>query len=175
MAREIELKAWVDNTAEVTAALDALCRFRRRFHKEDRYYAAPAGSGRDQQFRLRSDGDTAYCTFKEKRIRGGVEISEEREFSVGDIAAFEELLRRIGCRRYLTKSKQGAQYDYDGLTVELAEIAGLGSFIEIEYVSAEQDAESADRAEERIRGLVERLGIPSSRIEERPYSKLLLG
>lgn len=177
MAREVELKAWVADRAGVEQQLHELCTFQRNFRKEDVYYQAaqPEADGVPQQLRLRRDGERAMVAFKDKVIRSGLEVSNEHEFSVGDTDAFNELLLRLGCTVYLRKTKTGSQFDCDGLSVELCDVEGLGTFVEIEYVSEEEDEQSVTDAELRIRALLERLGVDRERIEARPYAELLLG
>ena len=176
---EIELKAWVDDSAELQTRLDATCTYRRDFDKRDRYFTAPecaADPGwTPHHFRLRRDGDELVCTYKHKAVEQSVEINLEREFEVSDEDAFLDLVRRLGCTPLVDKHKKGRQYDYNGLTVELSVVHGLGTFLEIERLLGD-DSSEAERAAagEEVRAALEAFGVEAERIEERPYTQMLL-
>jgi adenylate cyclase class 2 len=176
---EVELKAWIDDPDAVQARLEKLCSFTRAYDKRDRYFAAPQATADPgwlpQQFRLRRDDETLVCTYKQKRIEDGVEVNLEREFEVSDEEAFVGLIRRLGCTPLVDKHKQGRQYAYRGLTVELSRVDNLGTFLEIEKLVAD-DASDADReaAGAEVREALVALGVDPSRIEARPYTRMLL-
>ncbi|MFW5744350.1 MAG: hypothetical protein ACOC2D_13830 [Spirochaetota bacterium] len=186
MAYEIEMKAWVDDWPAVERALRDRCTFERSFRKDDRYFAPPDGEG---LFRVRIDGRPAargegsarraYVTYKEKEVRDGVEVNLEREFGVDDAEAFVEFVTSFRCRETFAKVKEGLHFSHDGLTVELVHVEGLGDFLEVECVLADDgggagpDGGGHDETAERIRALVRELGVDDERIEARPYMKLL--
>jgi adenylate cyclase class 2 len=176
---EVELKAWIDEPEVMRARLDELCSFRREYDKRDRYFAAPRCAADPgwlpQQFRLRRDDERLVCTFKQKGVEEGVEVNLEREFDVSDEESFVGLIRRLGCTPLVDKHKQGRQYEYRGLTVELSWVHSLGTFLEIEKLvpddagDAERDAAGAE-----VRDALASLGVDPDRIEERPYTRMLL-
>ena len=179
MAYEIEMKAWVDDWAAVERALRDRCTFERSFRKDDRYFAPPDGEG---LFRVRIDAGApgahapgthgpGYVTYKEKEVRDGVEVNLEREFGVDDAQAFVEFVTSFRCRETFAKVKEGLHFSYDGLTVELVRVEGLGDFLEVECVVA--DDAGHDETAERIRAFVRGLSIADERIEPQPYMKLL--
>jgi predicted adenylyl cyclase CyaB len=157
---EVELKAWVDDATELQRRLDATC---------------TDPEWRPQRFRLRRDGEELVCTYKQKAVDQLVEMNLEREFEVSDEDAFLGLVRRLGCTPIVDKHKQGRQYDYNGLTVELSLVHGLGTFLEIERLLGD-DSTEADRAAagEEVRAALETFGVSAERIEERPYTQMLL-
>ncbi|MFO8064651.1 MAG: class IV adenylate cyclase [Spirochaetota bacterium] len=169
---EVELKAWVSDVEPVRRTLERSCTFQRRFDKRDRYFTAPEGAP-PQQFRLRRDGEHLVCTYKQKAVTEGVETNLEREFEVSDEEAFVGLVERIGCTALVNKHKQGSLYRYHGLNVELSYVEGLGTFLEIEKLVADDDAERA-RADREVREALSRLGGEALHIEARPYTQLLL-
>lgn len=174
MAYEIEMKAWVDDWAAVERALRDRCTFERSFRKDDRYFAPPDGEG---LFRVRIDAGApgnhgpGYVTYKEKEVRDGVEVNLEREFGVDDAEAFVEFVTSFRCRETFAKVKEGLHFSHDGLTVELVRVEGLGDFLEVECVVADDGGHH--ETAERIRAFVRELGIADERIESRPYMKLL--
>ena len=176
---EVEVKAWVDDTPSVERALEKICVFRRTFDKRDRYFSAPSCAAAEQwvpkQFRLRRDEDQLVCTYKQKRMEDGVEVNLEREFVVSDEDAFVGLVERIGCAPLVEKHKHGSLWEYHGLNVELSEVDRLGTFLEIERL-VDDDADEAvqRRAQEEVRKALVDLGGNPDRIEERPYTRMLL-
>lgn len=173
MKYEVELKAWIDDWAEVEARLHEECLFIRDFRKSDRYFSKTGEPDRTTSFRVRLDNGGAVVTFKDKNLRDRVEYNREREFTVDDADAFVELVEREGCRQFAAKVKEGLEFRYGGLTVELVRVEGLGSFIEIEVMEESARAELHERAAQRIRGFLELIGISPERIEERSYVSLL--
>jgi len=170
---EIELKAWVDDWEAVEKHLRANCSFVREFRKSDRYFRSRTGPERDTWFRLRMDGGGAIVTFKEKRPRDGIEYNREREFTVDDGEAFLELVGRTDSEEYATKIKTGLEFRSEDMTVELARLEGLGSFLEIEIIAESGDEAVHARAAERIRGFLRATGISEKKIEAESYVNLL--
>ena len=175
MKYEVELKARVADWDAIEAKLRETCEFIREFQKSDRYFRSPVGTEQDTSFRLRRDNDGVVVTFKEKRPRNGVEYNREREFSVDDAEVFLELVERIGCVEYASKIKTGLEFRFDGMTVELVRIDGLGSFLEIEIIEHTLNTAVHEQAALRIRSFLRTTGISEDRIEERSYVSLLRG
>jgi adenylate cyclase class 2 len=176
---EVELKAWVDDTTSVERTLEKACVFRRTFDKRDRYFAAPSCAAAEEwvpkQFRLRQEAGTLVCTYKQKRMEAGVEVNLEREFDVSDEDAFVGLVERIGCTPLVDKHKHGSLWEYHGLNVELSEVDRLGTFLEIErLVDDDADEAAQRRAQQQVRTALVELGGDPNRIEERPYTRMLL-
>ena len=114
-------------------------------------------------------------TFKAKRNEGGIEINHETEFEVSDPAAFTALVERIGCEPFYRKHKSGNAYTYDGFTIELVRVAGLGDFIEVEKLLDNDDPETVAVILGGLKGILAKAGVPESDIEGRGYSELILG
>ena len=169
MAYEIEIKAWLDDPDSVRRDLAAQSIGSRDYVKEDLYFRAPTG----QEFRLRREEAGAVCTFKEKTIRAGVEVSREVEFSVSDPEAFEELVGRSGATVFARKKKTGSVFEWAQARVEVSHVHRLGDFVEIEKILEEDNAERHAEAEQEVRRILDRLGVAETAIEPRPYTALL--
>lgn len=179
MATEVEMKAWIDDPEALHRHFRDGCSEIRSFFKSDTYFVAPVPpAGRPglppQEFRIRNDGGKLVCTFKEKEIVDGMETNREVEFTVSDEEAFCELAERVGCRVFVRKEKRGTLYSCDGLTVELSEVAGLGTFLEVEKVVQDDEPDAIARAQSGIRAFFTDLGITQEKIEPRPYNDILL-
>lgn len=177
MAIEIEIKAWVEDIASVRARLEALGRYSGLFKKDDEYWRPRSGPsdglGSGVRIRRTSDGPSAVVNFKRKEVRDGMEINDERELEVSDAAVFAELLDRIGLAPWIRKRKVGEAWDLDGITAELSEIVGLGTFVELEILAQDDDAETVSSARRRLLDALDRLGVDRTRIEERYYTEML--
>ncbi len=173
---EIELKARLREPEAVHARVASFARFMRDFDKADEYWHGPDWrfSRGTKGFRLRRDGEKALVTFKEKRNDGGIEINRETEFEVSDADAFDALVKRIGCEPFYTKRKTGKAYDYDGCTVEIVDVAGLGTYIEIEHLLPRDDPAEIAVAQGGLRAILAMAGVPDGDIEGRSYSELIL-
>lgn len=173
---EVELKARVRDKAAVEARVGSFATFVRAFDKSDEYWHGP-GWRTDRGargFRLRKDGTSSVVTFKQKTIEAGIETNRETEFEVSDAAAFEALAGRIGCEPFYRKRKTGTAWDCGNCTVELVDVAGLGSFIEIERLLENEDPAGLAEARIELRSILAQAGIPEEEIEARRWSEMLL-
>lgn len=173
MATEVELKAHLENAAETEARVRSFAAPAGSFDRSDLYFRTASSTTEYADFRLRTDGPDALVTFKRKTVADGLETNDEREFSVSDPAAFLALAERIGCRVSARKHKHGRTYRFDALTIEIAEVDGLGHFIEIEKLLEAPDAEALERAGREIRSVLCRAGVGEDRIEPENYIDLL--
>lgn len=178
---EVELKARVADRAAVEARLREFATYLGDFDKSDAYWHGPDWriNRGTRGFRVRSEGGSVVVTFKNKRSEGGIEINREREFSIADREAFEEFIERLGCEPFFEKRKIGSRWSWRGkgsasLTLELLEIPGLGLFLEIEALVAEEDPAAIALARGEISALLSRAGLDEADIEPRYYSELLL-
>jgi adenylate cyclase class 2 len=172
MAVEVEIKAWVKDMAEMARQLERRCAKQRDFCKEDAYFHSPLPQYR-QDFRVRRDGDTSYCTFKEKDIQDDLEVNKEEEFVISDAGLFIELMEKLGCIRYAQKKKKGCVYSCGDIRVELCTVEPVGDFIEVEVKLDGYEKEREEKAKRTIRSFLRELGVLSEDIENRTYSQLI--
>ncbi|MDR0561587.1 MAG: class IV adenylate cyclase [Spirochaetaceae bacterium] len=181
MATEIELKAHVEDREALKSAAASFARFSGSFEKEDVYWYGP-GMIPKSGLRIRQETDTdpqgavarsLAVTYKIKETRNGIEVNDEREFTVSDIGNFEELLRRLGLAPGTRKRKRGWSWDYEGIAIELAEISGLGWFAELEILADNDRPDTVAHARSRLLTLLRRLGIGEDKIETRYYTEML--
>jgi predicted adenylyl cyclase CyaB len=190
MAREIEIKARVDDVERVKNILSGHGRGEISFEKKDVYWRAPPGtlpglppSGirirKETEYR---NGETTHrilVTYKTGGVRDKIEINEEREFGVSGEGPLEELLVLLGLKPAIKKHKRGWAWTWDEGTgetpilAELLELKGLGWFIELEIRCEGGDETDVDRCRTRLLSLLARTGIGEEKIETRPYTVLL--
>lgn len=174
---EVELKARIEDPEAVERMISSFARFIKKVDKSDSYWHGPGW--RDKRgtrgFRVRSEGNTFVVTFKSKRLDGGFEVNQEREFEISDPAIFEEFVRRIHCEPYYRKRKIGSAYEYEGMTLEVLRVEGAGSFLEIERLLPTDAPTALAEARAGLKAVLAKAGIPESAIEKRTYSELILG
>jgi adenylate cyclase class 2 len=174
MALEVEIKAWVRRGEETRSKIEERCRFEKEYVKEDVYFRGPRINEKERDIRVRRENDRWICTYKNKSLRNGLEMNDEREFILSDGKVLMDLLEMLGCRVFLCKVKRGKAYTYRDLTVELSDVEGLGCFVEVERVVEDPYPELIERLEAEIRQFLADIGIPATDIEERPYMVMLL-
>lgn len=179
---EIELKAHVRDPSGTEERLRSFCTFRGETVKKDEYWKNPAG----KTVRIREEtGKPPVLTWKVKTLNGGVEVNDEKEFSVSSGSLCSEFLKEAGFSPSLRKEKRTKTYTCGAFpeaagtgkgfpaSLELSEVAGLGFFLEIEIMLDKPDGETEKEARQTLGVLLARAGIPESEIEERYYSELL--
>jgi len=126
--------------------------------------------------------ESVLATYKTKEISGGIEVNHECEFTVSDAGLFEELLSHLGLRSAVRKEKEGWAWTIPAQTAgqspilaELSMVAGLGWFLEIEILAADNCEQTVEESRGRLFALLEKLEIPAEWIETRPYTAMLAG
>jgi adenylate cyclase class 2 len=182
---EIELKAWSDEPERSRARIEQIAGKGHPFNKNDTYWRFPAGReppswGLGSGVRIRREEQgvgeaepTSRVCFKVKEKRDGIEVNDEREFAISDGETFEELLRRMGLERDISKRKQGWAWVHGGITLELAEIEGLGWFAELEIIADNDRMETIQAARGRLLALLGKIGLGEDKIESRYYTEML--
>ena len=198
MAVEVELKAHLDDFEPVKERLSSLGRYYRSYQKSDSYWLGPQAAPTlriRRESGVEADG-TAYesvtATFKAKEITGGIEVNDEREFTVSDAALFEELLCRLGMSTARCKEKKGWAWHIAAeeagqaesakrpgsasrplILAELSLVKDLGWFLELEIMLDGECKQDIAESRRRLLALLARLEVSADKIEERPYTVLL--
>jgi adenylate cyclase, class 2 len=181
---EVELKFRLADAAAVVQRLESCgARFGPPLEQVDRYFAHPARdfAATDEALRLRRVGDDVAITWKGPRIDAATKTRLEIELPLAAVAPagaatlarWTDLLERLGFRpvREVAKRRRIARVSGDGPAIEacLDDVAGLGSFLELELVAT---AAEVDAARARIEALARDLGCQAP--ERRSYLELLL-
>jgi adenylate cyclase class 2 len=133
---------------------------------------------RPVKIRIRNEDGKTVITYKRKEVRLGIEVNDEREFTIDDAAAFEALLTDLDFAPFIEKHKTTKSFymkDAGGteLTIELSLVRDLGWFVEIEILANSPDAAETERARATLMRTLGRCGIPESAIEPRYYTEML--
>ncbi|MFZ2781368.1 MAG: class IV adenylate cyclase [Rectinemataceae bacterium] len=174
---EIELKARVNDPAAVEARLAGFLKFCGKVDKADEYWGVPActepGAQPGFRFRIRTEGDLVRVTFKEKTLRGSIEVNRETEFDVVGHDQFRDFVRKTGAKPLYRKHKHGSCWRSGELLAELVEVDGLGIFLEIETMREKESASTLEEARTLLYDALGRCGLDTDSLEPRYYSELL--
>jgi adenylate cyclase class 2 len=175
---EVELKLRADHES-LRKRLDDVGADRIEHRRQiDTYYDAPHRSfaDTDEALRIRreepADGDdVTKLTYKGPLVEAASKTREEHETVVDDDEAVQGILAGLGFEPAAVVEKDRTYFDFEGYTVVLDAVDGLGEFVEIEREVAEADVEAA--REEAIT-LLERLGLDPDEQIRTSYLGLLL-
>lgn len=179
MAIEIEIKAWVTDPETCRMSLNKLAVPKGTFIKKDVYWhntARPNKGGQNEcidSIRIRMENGQNCISCKNKTLHKGMEVNEEHEFSVSNIAAFEFMLTKLGFLPCVEKEKSGESWRYRNMTIELTMVKNLGYFIELEILADTDDNATVTKARTALFNMLNTIGIPEKCIEDRYYTELL--
>jgi predicted adenylyl cyclase CyaB len=186
MATEIELKAHVQDSETIKSLLHEKAEYSCAFEKHDTYWICSRSLNVPiSKLRVRSDkrvfpdgSETSaiIATYKIKHMHDDMEVNDELEFTVNPGTEFERFLEAFAFTPEIRKVKRGWAFLHDGITAELAEVDGLGWFVELEILCAAVGGTSektVSAAREKLLALLDELGIDRKAIESRYYSAML--
>ncbi len=113
--------------------------------EHDTYYNHPCRdfSKTDEALRLRirrsNNGIVSILTYKGPRkiIQGNIKSRIELETKINDPESMDNILKKLGFRKVLSFSKKRIVLIRDGVEVNVDELLGVGSFVEIETRNVE--------------------------------------
>jgi len=145
----------------------------------DQYYAHPARdfAKTDEALRIRTVAERSFVTYKGPKVDATTKTRRELELpldaSDGDGQKFATLLEALGFTPVAMVRKQRRTFhlQYQGHDVEgaLDEVAGVGTFVELEL---QADDETVDTAKQAVSSLAAELNLGES--ERRSYLEMLL-
>jgi adenylate cyclase, class 2 len=180
MPIEVEQKFAVDDHRELKRRLMELGALEAGVVEQvDRYFNHPARdfAQTDEALRLRRVGEANFITYKGPKLDAATKTRREIELPLGagikHAAEYAELLTALGFRLSgeVHKTRRIMHLNWQGKDVEIAldDVAGLGTFVELEISADEREIEPAKAA---IASLAVELRL--SRNERRSYLELLL-
>lgn len=183
---EIELKARLEaqTVPGLKKRLDAEFSLCRTLEEADTYYQAPDRDFRetDQALRVRRQGPenvTALLTYKGPKTDPLSNTRIELETEVGHAETVQAMLAALGYTVILTVDKKRREYRGKGaqtnITICLDQVAGLGHFIELEYVAADNlPDKERESIRNRLLSLLDDLGVPRQNLTRESYLELLI-
>ncbi len=171
--KEVEVKARLrDKDALVAKLTDLGCMLSAPIRQDDTLYAAidkpiTEFTIGDLVMRIRRQGSTAILTGKIPVTNHLDKLESETE--VSDAAAMEQLLEWMDFKKIMTLSKLRQKTRHGEYEICVDEVAGLGSFIEVEKMTDED----GDVAQAELWDFLKTLGIEESARVTKGYDQLL--
>ena len=173
--REVELKAFVDDWAQVKEKIDSICGEGSIVSKRDLYFRWPGE--KHQAFRIRDNNGSMELTSKKTGVNENGENNLEYEFSA-PICEFDKAVgffKNLGYETYFRKYKNGWEWTIEDVHVELLEVNDLGFFLEMEilipFKSTEEDVSDSQF---HLQKLLAKFGIPKEKICQKSYRSMIL-
>lgn len=180
---EIETKIKIDDSEvpKFRKRIKEIAKFEKKGKKEDDYFAIQKSPMYypKKAFRIRAMKDNFEVNFK-KHLKNhwtkDVVVKQEFEFSLKGKEQVQDLLalfKDLGFTEWVKKIKWNETYKWKkdkNVAIELNRVKYLGYFIEIEYLAKKADIE---RARNKLRKVMEELGIKPEQIDNTGYTKML--
>ena len=174
--KEIEVKARIRDIEALTQSLAGLgCQFGSQTIQEDIIFL-PVGIEFPEitkgvpVIRVRNADGISTLTLKMRVMAEQEMIKLEKETTVGDGATMIEIVKLMGFHEVMRVGKQRKECIYDGMTVCLDDVTGLGVFIEIERLSDEENDEAVQL---RLNDFLLSLGIAPEDVVTKGYDTML--
>lgn len=143
--------------------------------QSDTYYDAPHRNfaETDEAVRLRdettADGTRTELTYKGPKVDPDSKAREEVETGVEDNDDADAILQAVGFEPAAVVTKERDRFHFDGYTVTLDSVEGLGEFVEVET-----ESEDVDSAREGAKDVLAELGLDPGEQIRTSYLGLLL-
>jgi len=161
---EIELKVRVPDLTPVRERLLAIgAQMTEKTGEHDIYYNAPHRDFAitDEALRVRYSSGRTIITYKGAKRRDlQFKAREELNIIVEGGMEFEKMLERIGFRKTAVVDKVREYYSFENASIALDDVAGLGSFVEIEVIRSESDVSDTSL----ISNIAEKIGVRGEQI-----------
>ena len=179
---ETKLKIPDSEISKVRAKVKEIAKFSKKGKKADDYFAIRRKIKRaypKKAFRIRATNNEFEVTFKKwlrKYWTKDVVVKQEFEFKLSgkkQVADLLALFQDLGFSEWVKKIKYNETYKYKKdkrTSIELNKVKHLGWFMEIEYLCQPEEME---KARQKIREVLDDLGIDKSWIDNTGYTKLL--
>ncbi len=127
----------------------------------DLYFSSPFCdfAQTDEALRIRVKEEGARLTYKGPKLDLKTKSRRELTVRVDDPTAMESILESIGFSKAAVVRKRRAKYSLGGAVLAVDDVEGLGSFIEVEILSAGEEWEDQRRL---ALGILAELGIAES-------------
>lgn len=148
---EVELKVRCSSLDMVRSRLIGYnAQFCGKVHEHDIYYNAPHRDFglTDEAVRVRYTDGHAVVTYKgPKKKSSGLKAREELNCAVESGEVFEAMLDRLGFKKTAEVNKWRENFKLNDASVSLDSVDELGTFVEIEVMTADEDPNAASKIE----------------------------
>ncbi len=174
--KEIEIKAKIDDIEKMRGKLLVLgCQFREPLFQEDVIFLPVGIEFSDiikgtPVVRIRLSNDKVTLTLKKKISQGNELIKLEKEIIISDRNTAREIVKQMGFHEVIKVSKERSECGYKDMTICLDMVEGLGTFIEVEKMSENEDGAEVQR---NLFDFLQTLGIGEREKVTKGYDTLL--
>ena len=129
----------------------------------------------DEAIRVRYDSGAGKwaLTYKGRNKSRAFHDREELETAVGNGEALLAILARLDFKVILEIEKTRETYSSDSYSICLDEVKGLGTYLEIEYLSSENGI-NREKIKDEMEAAIAGIGLDDYRYESRNYLYLLM-
>jgi adenylate cyclase class 2 len=163
--KEIEVKARIKSIESLKEKLVSRgCVFSDPVFQDDQIFLANGIEFPDIQketavVRVRQSGSVCLLTLKKRLLDKDELVKLEEEVIVSDRDGAVAILQHMGYYEVVCVNKKRVECPYEDLTICLDEVAGLGSFIEVEKLTEDDDI---TKTQKRLLEFLRSLGIDES-------------
>lgn len=140
MAKEIEIKVQIENSADLVKFLETEGRFLFEQKQVDEYFSPVHRNFIDKKpveewFRVRTEGSKSSLNYKKFDFdnTGRANHSDELEVGVSDPEEMKIILKKLDFKSLVVVDKFRRAWRYKDYEVAFDQVKDLGNFIEIEY------------------------------------------
>ncbi|MEM4576890.1 MAG: class IV adenylate cyclase [Candidatus Nezhaarchaeales archaeon] len=145
------------------------------YEEEDLFFISinDPSFGNNKTLKLRKSNGRTKLIFKTKRAGDGFKENLEIEVEVKekDTGNLVQLLNLLGFKESLVIRKRRLSFCFDHYTINVDDVEGLGSFVEIEILTDESEVE---RARNEISKILSVLGISEKEIILKSYAEMMV-
>ncbi|MBO5770149.1 MAG: class IV adenylate cyclase [Spirochaetales bacterium] len=174
--REVEIKVWADDFDRIKGYFDSVAGCGHPVNKEDYYFRRPGETV--QALRIRNNnGVLEITTKKNSKNERGEENNYEYEFEspLDQLEKAKDFFFCLGYEHYFDKIKNGFDWSYKGIHVELLDVKNVGVFLEMEaLIPFDADDELVQKNVAVLYSILDEVGLSRDRIEKRSYRSLIL-
>lgn len=174
--KEIELKARVSDEQKLKTLISSICGEAKIVNKVDYYFRKPGE--KQQALRVRNNnGKLEFTAKKTSHINDGERNLEyEIHGDIKEIEKSKDFFRCLGFEDYFKKIKNGWEWTYDEVHIELLEVNDLGYFLEMEILIPFNKNENDELdAERKLHYYLAKFKVPSENICTKSYRAMILG
>jgi len=166
---EVEAKVHITNAERKRLAekLRKMAGSPHKSEKSDTYYA----DTKQVHIRTRRVDNMTLLTLKNKSVKSSIEANVEMEWVVNQPAKWNRLMRKMGLKPFIRKTKMSDSYNFRSFNIELNYIPGLGHYLEIEKVI--EDPKRVEKTQKELIAMFRELGYNQNQFERRYYLDLL--
>lgn len=174
MQLEIEIKVKIKNKKRLLNKFALLgIHNKSKKHYVDIYFSPKNGkrfvSIKSPKMRIRKDLTSGTASF-EYHMPSGIYGAHEREIEISDGDMMDVILKHLDFIEEVRVDKVRSYYEYKNFNIFIDDVKGLGSFLEVEVMNAQ----NRKTAIQQIKGLLDDLGVGKDIVQDWYWRMMLM-